>query len=180
MDELDIDKELDEATPQTKVVPICLRGALVEEFERLDAELQEITRVETSAPSLASGTHKRELAERVEALRQEMLAKSVPFHLKAMGRTAWTKLLDGHPPRSDSDLDRMRGFNEETFFPALIRASVSSPVLTPERWTKLLDVTLSPGQFETLANAAWELNRRGVDVPFSRVALQTLGRSAPE
>jgi len=178
--ELDIDAELDDATPQTKVVPICLRGKLVEQFEALEEQLQDISRVELSAPSLASGGRKRELAEQIEALRREMLAKSIPFHLQAMGRTEWNKLVDLHPPRPDNDVDRLRGFNEEEFFPALIRASVASPTLTEARWTKLLDVQLSPGQFEALAGAAWELNRRGVDVPFSRAALQTLGRTAVE
>lgn len=180
MEDIDITAELDQAQPQGKTVPICLRGELVEEFERLDGELQEMARVETTAPSLSSGGRKRELAEKVEALRQEMLAKSVPFRLQAIGRKAWNKLNDSHPPREGNDSDRMRGFNDETFFPALIRATVVSPTLSADQWTKLLDVQLSPGQFETLAGAAWDLNRRGADIPFSRVALQTLGRSAPE
>ena len=163
-----------------KSVPICLRGDLLSEWDTADAELMQISRTELVAPSLADGGRRRALAEQMEALREQMLAESVQFRLRAVGRRRWTQLLAEHPPRDGVDSDRALGVNGETFFTAIVRACVVEPVLTEAQWAGLLDETLTSAQFEALADAAWTLNRKGVDVPFSRAASRVVGSTEPE
>src|SRR5689334_2535642 len=99
-------------------IPICLRGDLVAEIQELDRELNTLDR---PSASLADGGRKRQVAERIEALRAEMTAASVVFRLRAITRRRWTELLKEHPPRPDVDADRVVGLNESTFYDALLR-----------------------------------------------------------
>jgi len=180
-----------------RTVSVCLNGALVGEFEAADRQLQEALR-RPGSDSLDGGSDTRELAQRTEDLRQRMLDGSVDLRLRAMGRTRWRKFIASHPPRQDDDgvvdqRDRNIGINVDTFYPALIRASVVGPELDDEDWLGLLggvrkgedgedeevEGTFTSRQFDELASAAWDLNRDTVDVPFSRAASRILN-SAPE
>ena len=83
-----------------------------------------------------------------------------------------------HPPREDNQTDRALGLNQDTFFDAAIRACAVEPALDKADWDAL-DEVLSDAQWNTLANAAWAVNARDVDVPFSQRASRILARSAP-
>lgn len=174
---MDISEALAGAKLPEKVVSICLRGDLQADFEQAERELEESRRAEVD--SLAAGSQTRQVAERIEALRKEMADHSVDFRLRAVGRRRWTALLAEHTPRPDSDTDKAVGVNEETFYDALIRECTAEPTLTDEQWTLLLDNQLTSAQFDQLAMAAWRLNRRDVDVPFSPAASAILRNSAP-
>jgi hypothetical protein len=100
------------------------------------------------------------------------------FTLRALGRLPWRDLLAEHPARKDEDRDSM-GFNSDTFWPALLRASTVSPELDEEDWDALLAV-LTDAQFSVLCDKAWGLNRRDITVPFSRLASGVLALSASE
>lgn len=175
---MDIKTALASARRPEKVVPICLRGDLLGEFDAAESELQQLEKTVLSAPSLAAGGRRRQIAERLDALRQQMLDESVPFRLRGLGRAAWTQLMSEHPPRDDAE--RAMGMNGGTFFPALVRASVVEPEISSEEWDTLLADVLTSAQFEALADAAWAVNRSGVDVPFSRAALRIQSTSEPE
>lgn len=162
-----------------RTVPICLRGNLVAQVEALDRELAELDRPGRIVADSLAGDGRRPIAERIEALREEMRASTVNFLLRALPRRRWNALLAEHPPREGDDGDKAMGVNSETLFEALIAESVVSPELTPEEWTLLLD-SLSSAQYDSLATAAWALNRRGVDVPFSPAASRILASSASE
>lgn len=153
-----------------KTVPVCLRADLVAEFETAERELKERQRVENN--SLNSGVG--DLVDRIESLRAQMKTNTYPFRLRAMPKPAWRKLIAEHPPRRDGDeiheSDRLIGINVSTFFEALVRVSVVDPPLSDDEWKKLVEETLTDGQFDTLSDAAWGLNRGEVDVPFSRAA----------
>lgn len=179
---MDITEALAGAKLPEKTVPICLRGDLQAEFERLEAQLVEAQR--DRSDSLSAGGRARELAERIEALRQEMTASTVTFVLRALPRHSrdadtptWTKLVAAHPPRDDNQLDRSMGVNEETFAPTLVRACTVDPALSVEQWARL-DEALTEFQFQKLFNTAWSLNARDVDVPFSHAASTILRASA--
>lgn len=161
--------------PET-TVQVCLAADLVAEFEQLERDLADARR-ETGA-SLAGGSKAREIAERIEAIRQEMTESTVDFRLRAMTRVGWREFVAKHPPRKvDGKVhedDRYLGVNADTFFPALVQASVVSPQLDAEDWRLLLDEKLTDRQFDELSSAAWALNRKEVDVPFSPAASRIL------
>ncbi len=155
--------------PET-TVPICLAGHLAAEHEAAERELEEASR--KPGDSLA-GTGAAAIVERIEALEVEMRENTYDFRLRAMPRAAWTTLVNAHPPRRGDDneivdTDRM-GVNAETFYAAIIRACLVDPELTDDEWSQL-EQKLTDRQYSDLADAAWALNRREVDIPFSLAA----------
>lgn len=156
-----------------KAIQVCLRGDLTAEFERLERQLEEARR--RPADSLG-GDGTGAIVERMDDLRQQMLDNSYEFRLRAMPRPAWRAFIGEHPPRQTDDgevdeRDKFIGVNLETFHPALIRRCLVDPQLDERQWHELEQV-LTDRQFDTLADAAWSLNRRDVDIPFSRAASQ--------
>lgn len=159
-----------------KPVPICLRGDLQVQFEELEGQLKEAEKAK--GDSLA-GSGTRAIAEQIEAVREEMLEHTIEFRLRAMPRPQWKVFVAEHPPRKGEDggivdEDRFVGVNTSTFYDALVRMAVVDPELDDEDWATL-DAALTDRQFDQLADAAWGLNRRDVDVPFSRAASKILG-----
>ncbi|TDB82942.1 hypothetical protein E1091_18550 [Micromonospora fluostatini] len=135
----------------------------------------------------------------MEDLRQQMQAETTPFRLRAMPKPRWRAFVGEHPPRKDDeggidDRDRVVGVNTETFYTALIRESVVDPALDEEDWAYLLggevqdeqgktlavEARLTSRQFDDLADAAWGLNRRDIDVPFSPAASRMTRGSGTE
>ncbi|MEV4767804.1 hypothetical protein [Micromonospora humida] len=166
-----------------RTVPLCLRGDLVAEFELLERQLDEALSV--PAPSL-EGDGAGAIAAQMEALRQQMREQTYPFRLRAMARPAWHEFVAEHPPRKDEESgeiderDRVRGVNVASFFPDLIRRSVVEPALDNAEWSRLLDEVLTDRQFNELADAAWGLNRREIDIPFSPAASRMTRASGTE
>lgn len=165
----------------TKSVPICMHADLTAEHEELERQLA----LARNAPrdSLASGSNATELSQRIEALQERMREHTVTFVLTALARPAWKKLIAEHPPRQDAagdvdERDKYIGVNRDTFFEAMVRACVTEPDLSDELWDLLLNEKLTDAQFEALSDAAWALNRRDVDIPFSSAA-STTPSSAP-
>lgn len=164
---------LAEAKLPERTVPICLRGDLVADHEQAERELEQ---AEQKAVDSLAGSGAGQIAQRIEALEEQMREHTYDFRLRALPRAGWRALVDRHPPRRDEqnaivDTDRI-GVNAETFYPAIVRACLVDPVLDEAQWQTLVD-SLTDRQFEDLADAAWALNRREVDVPFSRAASRT-------
>lgn len=170
------------ARPAERTVPLCLRGDLVAEFEDLDRQLEQARR--SAGDSLAAGSDVVVISQQLEALRAQMQAATKTFRLRALPRRQWRELVAAHPPRRDDNGKPLEsdtiGVNADSYFDAVIRASVVEPKLTGEQWTRLLDEVLSDRQFDQLADAAWGLNRRDVEVPFSRAASRILQTSDAE
>ncbi len=161
------------AKPAEAVVNVCMRAHLVAEHELLDDRLVEAVQAKVS--SLA-GNGAAELREQVEALEAEIRENTYPFRLRAMGRRAFNELVAAHPPRRDEqgeivEADLRFSANVDTLLPELIRACVYDPAPEDAGWDSLLsddaDDRLTDGQYLQLGVAAWNLNRRSVDVPFS-------------
>lgn len=166
----DIKALLREARLPEKIVEICLRGDLVAEYEAVEAEHDRA--VENRGDSLAGGNI-AELKHRMNELREQMTAGNVAFRLRAMPRPKWRALCDAHQPRKDEESgevdarDRVLGVNVESFFEPLVMGCVIEPELDDEDWALLFGERLTDRQFDVLALAAWDLNKRDVDVPFS-------------
>lgn len=168
MDVTEFDKILASARMPEKTIPLCMRGDLQAEWEKLDAELNAEKPQETA--TLAGPPPNIELAQRIEALQEEMRESLIVLRLRAMSRDPWFALTAAHPPRPDIISDRMQGFNGSTIWDDLIAETLIEPQLDRERVTLLLN-KITPGQLDRLAQEAWDLNRRDVvSVPFSLTA----------
>lgn len=160
-------------------VEICLHPDLMAELQDLERQLEEADARHRSSGSLAGGD-RVEIAQKMEAVRERMKAHTVKFRLRAVPRRRWTALVAEHPPRPGVERDTVMGLNEETFFEAMVRECTVEPDLDDKDWATLLDEALSDAQWGVLTNAAWAVNARDVDVPFSRAASRILQTSAPE
>lgn len=179
---VDIEALIAGAQRPERSVSLCLRGDLVAEHEELDRQRAQAQR-DDDGSSLASGGAAKAIAERMRALEDEMRDSTVTVVLRALTRTAWTKLVDLYPPRKDDEgkvdpRDRLLGVNMSTFWGPLIKACWVTPGLDPKTLDHLLEDTLSFAQYDGLANAAWEVNRGDVDVPFSSAASELLRTSS--
>ena len=155
-------------------VPVCTRGDLVDEFRRLDRELAQ-ARMQAAADPRIAGSGTADLKTRMDDLKAQIEAATVQFKLRALPPKKWRDLVDEHPPRQlpDGSIhqdDKGPQVNNETFFPALIRASTVEPALRDETWAALLDpeqALINTQQFIRLGRACWDLNKSEPDVPFS-------------
>ncbi|MFF0822411.1 hypothetical protein ACFYUR_18775 [Micromonospora haikouensis] len=185
---MDFDSILDQATLAETTVALCLNGRLRAEYERVKNAVDE--RAAQAESSSLPGDDR--LASRgpapdpdqpeLDRLVEEMRRHTVEFTLRALPRPEWTKLFADNTPRTDRQTGKRDprdglGVNVETFFPALVKASIVSPELTGNRWTRLYD-SLSDAQFDKLATAAWNLNRVDDDVPFSLTSSPSRRNSA--
>lgn len=161
---------LGEARLPERTVPICLRGDLAADHEQLERQLAQAEK--TGATSL-EGSGAGDLADRILAVEADMREHTYEFRLRALPRARWRALVAEHPPRKDDDggvvdADRI-GVNADTFYDAIVRACLVDPELTDGEWETLTGA-LTDRQCDDLAEAAWDLNRRDVDIPFSRAA----------
>lgn len=165
-----------------RTVPICLRGDLVAQHEQLNEELELL---EKKAVDSLAGNGGAELAERITELEEQMRESTYPFLLRAMPRHEYGAFRSKHPVRLNDDgkpVD-LRDFkfemNVDTGAEPLVRASLVDPEMSDEEWSQLSE-TLTDSQFEDLFLAAWTLNRRDVDIPFSRAASRLTRLSGDE
>lgn len=143
--------------PATKTVKLYVGGDwdLVDEYQRLQAEAQN--------PTSLAGSDRTRL-EKIEAT---FAADMMAFKFQSLGRRRMQKLIDEHPPRPNKKRDEFLGFNEDAATDALIRKCLVEPDLSEADLTELLEEQLSDGQYQTLAEAVFAINRRTADVPLS-------------
>jgi len=175
---VDVAAILAQARRPERTLPLCLRGDLVAQWEALERDLE----ATPEATSLA-GDGRQAIAQQMQDLQEEMAASTVVFTVRALPRRRWTALVAEHPPRRDDDdvvvLSDRIGVNADTFAEVIIKECVVDPVLEPAQLATLMDEVLSSSQYDSLFDAAWGVNRRDVDVPFSRAVSTILGSSAP-
>lgn len=165
MDLSELDALLDSARMPEATVDLCLRGDLQAEWETLDRQLAEAKNA--AGRTLAGTSDEGELSRRILDLEDEMSRATVTLRLRGLPRAEFRELSAKHPPRKDNQADRVLQVNQETFFDALIGACLVEPELDEQRLSSLLD-KITDAQFDKLANAAWSLNRKDVETPFSR------------
>lgn len=156
-----------------RLVEVCLDGALVAEYEAVEAEL-EIKRRERvvdkrmNDPIVALERRKGELWL---AQKEEM----VVFKLRALPRAAWSKLKLDNPPRKDNALDAHYGFNTESLFDAAMATEGTIVEVTQggqpteftgADWAEFAE-DMTSGQYGEFQVALNELNGGSSEVPFS-------------
>lgn len=166
-----IKEQLRNAKAPEKRVPICLRGDLARQYEALEQELEELA----SGPDtkkLGGDPERDHITAEMDALREQMADATETFLFRGLPSKRYQALKDEHPMRVDENgnvprLDAIYNFNTVTMFEPLIRACVVEPEMDSDDWLALFG-TLTDGQFDRLGLAAVEVNRKVVDVPFSR------------
>lgn len=169
-----LDDILADASPVERVVPICVAGALVAEFEMLEQEL--IRSERENAGRLGNG-RPAEIARQMDELRERMRAKTYNFRFRALPAKQWSDLLAKHPDKPKPG-QQQRICNMETFVPAAIAACCVSPagMNDPEKAAALFE-KLNDGQQEELFSAAWEVNSKAPKEPTSFAASAILRAS---
>lgn len=113
----------------------------------------------------------------VEALKAEVEKATQLYVFRAIGRDAYRKLQDAHPPteQDHKDLQEDGGqgkatFCLETFAPALVQASCVDPVLDDDAIEEIFHGTWNESELGTLFQAAQQANitRRVVDLGKAR------------
>ncbi len=99
--------------------------------------------------------------------------KEVTGTFSALPFMRWQELIASHPPRDGNSVDEGWGFCHSTFWPALVRASISEPKPTKAGLDKLMSL-LTQGQVTRLGSQAFALNLQvheddagDVDIPKS-------------
>lgn len=171
---LDIEAIIDEVeTPETSVT-LCLKGKLVAEYERLDAQL---AGVDVQVTNLAGDSAASEITGRMAELRDEMLAHGHVFTFRAVTPPAvWRRFMAKQPVKGDDVGDDEYADLRHAWLCEMVSLSAADPVMNPEQVGRLVD-KLSAGQWSKLANAAWSLNDDSQRIPFS-VAASALSRSS--
>ena len=134
------------ATPTRKSVTMCLDGALQAEWDAAVDAVNEAAKADASEGSLAGAMPATEAAfEHLDELADRVSADEVTF-LFAAERLSWGEYLRmqaEHKPREGNLLDRLKGFNVETFYPVLVRATCAS-------------VSSAGGDEETVPDDVWD------------------------
>lgn len=162
-------------SPDTKLpehsITLCLAGTALREWRELKGQQPEanegIDDDRLNTPMVKPNPERKAKLDKLEA---KIRKHTVKFIVAALPSPDWNELYAAHPPRKGSDgvplaTDAALGINPATFYQALVRRSVITPVMTDERWEKLTPV-LSDAQFDKLAALAWLINSRDQDVPF--------------
>lgn len=160
-----------------KTVPICLAGDLQAEFEDLERDLKVARDQPAEAGTLAGGANPlaTNLARQIMELRERMREHTRVFRFRGLPRAEFKALADEHPPSEDAAKDGA-DVNWDTFPVALVAACAVDPQMSEAEAGQLADA-LTQAQWDSLASAAWGVNKRDVDVPFSYAASAVLQSS---
>lgn len=138
--------------PVEQTVRVCLRGDLSAQIEELRGRWQDAASDNITG---MAGPDAAVLYDQIALLEQESAESEQEFLLRAMGATAWRRLVAEHPPDGD-DVDAWR-WDLETFPPAALAASCVDPPMTVDQATTLADM-LSNGQWGKLWGACLTVN----------------------
>lgn len=175
------------ATPNTKLVEICLNGALQAEWDKLATSLQNVGIQDQSlAAEQTTG-----ILQKMEEIRGEMIASQVQFEMEQLDWAERINLQAAHPPREGNFVDRIRNYNVDTYARAVIMGSCVSVTdgdgdkvteIPSDLWDRLLGrgargepgyikSALNAGEVNDLSVAAIEVNDTGTSIPPSAHSL---------
>ena len=154
-----------------KDFPVCVDPDLVGEYEQL-VEMRDAAKdaaKDAGAGSLA-GRNTATFDEQITDVKVRMEESTIVLRLRALGRLRWKALKDQHPARKDDEgkplpEDIFVGVNRESFFNALVRATIVGPALDEADREHLLDELLTDGQWEDLCTICWNMNEQKISVP---------------
>jgi hypothetical protein len=157
----DIADILARAVPRERTVAVCLAGDLAGEADRLQGELESFADG-WQAASMGDVDPRAAIVQRIQAVREEMRARSVEFQFRALGHIAYSGLIAAHPAVVES----AEPYDPASFLPALLASCCIDPVMTAQQAVQLLDM-LNDGQARELFAAALAVNEEPSPLPFS-------------
>lgn len=144
-----------------KVLSICLDPALASELVRAKA-----ARDAADAESGVNPSPEWKRADKaVSDLEKKVRAATEQFKFQALPRREWAALVAKHPPRKNSQTDKLLGYDGDAVTMDAAVAGLVEPVLDEDDW-QALDEHLSGGEWERIKNAVLVLNAGQVDIPF--------------
>lgn len=174
---IDIDEVIAGAKLPERTIPLCLRGDLQAEWEDLQRKLT-VEQENTADESLAGNPKVRELADRMEAIGQEMAAHEVVFRFKGLGAKTYSDLIAANMAPEDKREESHEGLDWSTYPTALIAACAIDPVMTVEQAEKLSEAVTNR-QWDDMFQTALACNRSQVSIPFSLSASAIRAATAP-
>lgn len=157
----DIADILAKAVPRERTVAVCLAGDLAGEADRLQADLEALGDA-WQPSSMGDVDPRREIGQRLEAVRGQMRGAAVDFTFRALGHIPYSGLIAAHPAPEGSQ----EPYDPGSFLPALLAACSIDPVMTPRQALELLGL-LNDGQARELFAAALQVNEEPSPLPFS-------------
>lgn len=159
-----------------KTLPLCLRGDLVAEWESLERQLQAAQTA--NADSLAGRGDAHQLAERMQAIRDEMRAHEHVFRFRGKSAQEYSDLQAKHPA-TPQQREQGLDLNWDTWPTALIAACCVDPAMSEDQAAELRNA-VSDAQWDAMYVAALAVNRQVVDVPNSDSVSAILAATAPK
>jgi hypothetical protein len=172
------------ARRQRRSFRINLRGDLVAEVERLEAELEDAVEADRAPNANRRLGQKKSplvsLAEKIDAIRDAMGAEWLELELEARPWAEWRDFKNANPARDESHvLDQNAGLNFDALTEEFTPRCVVSPALDDEDWQGLFD-KCAPGDLRNLAGVVFSLHEAGLDVPKSPTASAVRTRNAAD
>jgi hypothetical protein len=158
-------------------VQICLRPDLIDQWNTLNAELEESLaqagggRLSDGGPTAAD----KKKARAVQALEKDIEAASAWFMFRAMPSEKYEALCAEHPPKKGDQFDLLAGYDRVAVGAVIVRKCLVDPVFSDEGW-ETFKTTCGPSEWEELRNAAFEANGGVGALPKSQAASQVLSR----
>jgi hypothetical protein len=160
----DFDQVRKLASRATDVISLCLAGDLVEQLADLNRQLEA-----APAPTNLGDTTRRDLAERIVALQDQMRESTVDFRLRALPARQWDPLWAAVPDRIEGEAPEAYAERLFPYYTTIVSRTVVDPAMTPEQVADLVD-DLSSGTWNRLARRCVRVNLGEVDVPNSEAA----------
>lgn len=146
---------------------VCARADLAAEYDALLTQYEQVKADDRREGGTAADEPKApKLADRLLALREEMLASNVTFVFQGLGRLREQELIDAHPPLPEQKKEIAELLvNPDTYIPALLHAACVEPEgMTLEDWAGIWN-EWTDGQTMPLRKAAQTVNKAAVDIP---------------
>jgi hypothetical protein len=171
-------------TASRRTVDLIMDEALDAEWRGYQKELAATADRILEGTSLAEPVNKTTV-NKMEKIRKQVEASTVTFAFEKLDWRVRVRIQGEHPARPGNLMDERRGYNIETYTPALIRATCVSVTdaegdtateIPDELWDKLLgtdDIKAQLGfaQVDQLYQAATLVNDRATEVPPSALFL---------
>jgi len=176
---------------RTESTTICLRPDLLDEHDILAQELASLT---VTGKRLAGGpgstAEKREIAEKIASLEDQIEAVQVTFKFEALPIHKYRAIADSNPPRRGDEIDQMVGYNRDAVLDRMVRASMLEPSFDDceedgcshgdcGTWQQFVRVC-NPGEWQELRNTVNSVNRGVVESPKSALASRILAKPASD
>ncbi len=158
---------IEDFEPPVRSVSICKKGSLWAEYDELRNQLEKMP----TAEHMGQSTDKAEVAQRIQALEQEMGQHMARFSFKGINKGRLSAIKRRFPPskgQNNSDWDPVAGAE------AFIAACSHDPVMTEDQ-VKILSDKIGHGQLDTLFSTAWVATTQDGSVPKSARASAVLG-----